>query len=110
LNYTGLTQAGQSIKLKGTDGLDVVYVGTGFTFDLTSSGGGEDKLYVNAASTDFTGQLSGSTLVLTKINDSNTVLKVVTGDRLIFTDGTMLTKTWLDAANRVAFSDYRFAF
>jgi hypothetical protein len=98
LNYTGVTQAGQSIKLKGTDGLDVVYVGTGFTFDLTSSGGGEDKLYVNAASTDFTGRLFGSTLILTKVSDSNTVLKVVTGDRLIFTNGTMLTKTWLDAA------------
>ena len=96
--YPGDTSLeGQRIQLRGTSGVDRVYVGLGFSFDFTFSLGSVDLIFVAGARADFIASLSGSNLRLTSDDGSDTQITLGTGDRVVFTDGALSTTALIGA-------------
>jgi large repetitive protein len=93
--YGALALDGETIVFKGSGQIDQVYVGSAnnMTFDFTQSGVGVDKIYLSGAASDYTGALSGTTLILTRTTGGSEVIKVNTGDNLIFANGMVLVAT-----------------
>ena len=91
--------AGQTIAVKGTNQVDVVYVGDHFQLDFTESLLGVDLLLVNRLSSEFTAAVSGTTLKLTRREDVNDYLIVGRGDKLVFLDGSMDVDRWYSAVS-----------
>jgi Bacterial Ig-like domain/Putative flagellar system-associated repeat len=87
--YGALALDGETIAFKGSSGIDQVYVGaaTGLTFDFTQSGTGVDKVFLSGSWSDYTRTTAGSSLTLTRISGGSEVIKVNTGDNLIFANG-----------------------
>jgi len=97
LDYPGVSLAGQQIVIKGTNGIDAAYIIGGYTFDFTDSLDKQDQLYIKGASTEFSASLDiNGFLILSRASDS-TIIKISNGDRLIFSNGFILSKTWIDA-------------
>ncbi len=96
--YPGVSLAGEHILLTGSNEVDQVYVGAGLTFDFTASLGGVDKIYVRGLSSEFSPTVVGASLCLVRSSDATT-LWLATGDRVVFEDGAISTKAWLQALN-----------
>jgi len=82
---------GQEMFFKGNAGVDQVYVGSASSgvFDFTQSGKSVDKVYLEGSSSDYGYAVDGSTLVLSRTNGGNEVIKVSPQDNIIFSDGTV---------------------
>lgn len=91
LPFADVSLDGQTIIFKGSAGLDDVYVGAaaGLTFDFTGSGIGNDKIYLAGAWSDYSlaNPGTGNVLTLTRISGGSEVIKVNSGDSLIFANG-----------------------
>ncbi len=98
LPYAPLSLDGQEIVFKGNSGIDQVYVGSanGLIFDFTQAGLGVDKLYLSGNWADYSRTYSGSVVTFTRINGGSEVIKAISGDSLIFANGTVSV---LDALN-----------
>lgn len=96
--YGAISLNGQEIIFKGNSGVDQVYVGSssGLIFDFTQAGLGVDKIYLSGSWADYSRTWSGSTVTLTRTNGGSEVVKVISGDSLVFADGTVSV---LDALN-----------
>ena len=94
--YPGVSLVGEQILLTGSNEVDQVYVGAGLTFDFTASLGGVDKIFVRGRSTEFLATKVGASLCLVRGNDATT-LWLASGDRVVFEDGAISTKSWLQA-------------
>ncbi len=84
LKYSGLSLQGSDIQLNGTEHIDTVIVGSGFNFDFLNSGEGIDEIYIIGKLSDFTFAKSEQSLI---VLSTDTVIKVSSGDQLIFSDG-----------------------
>jgi hypothetical protein len=97
LSYGSVNTVGQTIQFTGTTWVDSLFVRPGMTYDLSTTGVGADKIYLTGSLADYTGQISGSNLTLSRtVNGLNEVVTVASGnfntfDRLIFSNGTVKT-------------------
>ncbi len=98
--YGNLSLDGQEIIFKGNSGVDQVYVGSasGLTFDFTQAGLGVDKIYLEGSWADYSRSFSGAVVTFTRTTGGSEVIKAISGDSLIFADGTVSV---LDALNFV---------
>ena len=96
--YGNLSLDGQNIVFKGNAGVDSIYVGSanGLAFDFTQSLGSADKIYLSGNWADYSRAASGSVVTLTRTNGGGETIKTLSGDSLVFADGTVPV---LDALN-----------
>ena len=78
---TFATTRKSAMVLRGSAGVDVVYVGADTQVDATDLADGEDKIYLSKPASDYTISAAGKVMRLQSGNESITVLK---GDRLYF--------------------------
>jgi hypothetical protein len=91
LPYGALSLAGQEIVFKGNTGVDRLYVGkvADLVLDFSQSLQGTDQLYLSGSWADYAKTFTGSVLTLTRTVGGNEVVKVISGDSLVFADGTV---------------------
>ena len=89
--YGTISLDGQELVFKGNSGVDQVYVGsgTGLTFDFTQAGLGVDKVYLAGNWADYSRSFSGSVVTFTRTIGGSEVIKVISGDSLVFANGTV---------------------
>lgn len=78
---TFATTRKSAMVLRGSAGVDVVYVAADTQVDATDLADGEDKIYLSKPASDYTISAAGKVMRLQSGNESITVLK---GDRLYF--------------------------
>ncbi len=94
----GTVPAGAAMQLRGSSGVDTVYVKAGSQIDATQLLGGIDRIYMTGLMSDYTATLAGSVLTLTRSVGGNLeTIRAVGGDQLIFADGTVSSSAWIDA-------------
>lgn len=91
LPYGNLSLDGQNIVFKGNSGIDSVYVGNaaGLSFDFTQAGLSTDQIYLSGNWADYTRSYSGSVVTLIRTNGGSETIKTISGDSLVFADGTV---------------------
>jgi hypothetical protein len=96
--YGNISLNGEEIFFKGNSGVDAVYVGSsaGLVFDFTLAGGLTDQIYLSGSWADYSRSWSGSALTLTRIHGGSEVIKTLSGDSMIFADGTVSVLNALD--------------
>ncbi|MDP3512167.1 MAG: Ig-like domain-containing protein, partial [Sulfuritalea sp.] len=89
--YGTISLDGQEIVFKGNSGVDQVYVGStaGLIFDFTQAGLGADKIYLAGNWADYSRTFSGSVVTFTRTTGGSEVIKSISGDSLIFANGTV---------------------
>jgi len=97
LGYGSLSLDGQEIRFTGSLRVDSVYVRPGLTYDLSSLGGGADKIYLTGNLADYTASVNTGITELTlqrSVNGKNETVKISGGsgvqfDNLVFANGTV---------------------
>lgn len=92
-----VTLQGQDIAVKGSNGVDVVYADGRFNLDFTESLVGMDLILLRGLQSDFIPSAWGNCLKLTRADGTYVIASQ--GDKLVFTDGAVLTTTWLTGLN-----------
>ncbi|MFH1873201.1 MAG: cadherin domain-containing protein [Pseudomonadota bacterium] len=88
--YGNLNLDGQEIVFKGNSGVDTVYVGSdAISVDFTQAGLGIDRVYLAGHWADYAKSYSGSVVNLTRTTGGSEFLRVISGDSLVFADGTV---------------------
>lgn len=89
--YGDLSLDGQEIVFKGNSGIDEVYVGSGsgLTFDFTQAGLNTDTIYLAGGWADYARNYSGSVVTFSRLSGGSEVIKAISGDNLVFADGTV---------------------
>ena len=97
LSYGTITTVGESVQFSGTSRVDSLFVRPGLTYDLTITNSGVDKIYLTGNLADYTAQVNGLNLTLSRtVGGLNEVVTVAAGntnnyDALIFANGTVKT-------------------
>ena len=97
LNYGTITTVGETVQYSGTSMVDSIFVRPGLTYDLTSTGGRADKIYLTGSLADYTAQVSGVNLTLSRTMGTLSEVVTVAGgnantfDNLVFANGTVKT-------------------
>lgn len=101
--YGNLSLDGQEIVFKGNSGIDTVYVGSdAISVDFTQAGLGIDRAYLAGHWTDYVKSYSGSVVNLTRSTGGSEFLRVISGDSLVFADGTVSVTSALNFLKGVA--------
>ncbi len=94
----GTVPMGAAMQLRGSSGVETVYVKGGSQVDATQLLGGTDKIYVTGLLSEYSLNLTGSVVTLTRPYDTYTEsVRVISGDSLIFADGTVSTTSLINA-------------
>ena len=94
----GTVPAGASLVVRGSVGVETLYVKAGSTVDATQLLGGLDKVYFTGAMAEYTLSATGSILNLSRTIDGFTEsVRVAGGDQLTFADGTVASTALLNA-------------
>jgi len=96
--YGSISLGGQEIVFKGNSGVDAVYVGSsaGLIFDFTQAGLLVDQIYLSGSWADYSRSYAGSVVTLTRTTGGTEIVKTLSGDSLVFANGTVSV---LDALN-----------
>ena len=101
--YANLSLDGQEIVFKGNSGVDTVYVGSdAVSVDFTQAGLGIDRAYLAGHWADYAKSYSGSVVNLTRATGGSEFLRVISGDSLVFADGTVSVASALNFLKGVA--------
>ena len=101
--YGNLSLDGQEIVFKGNSGVDTVFVGTdALSLDFTQAGLGIDRIYLSGHWADYAKSYNGSVVSLTRATGGSEFLRVISGDSLVFADGTVSVASALNFLKGVA--------
>lgn len=101
--HANLSLDGQEIVFKGNSGVDTVYVGSdAVSVDFTQAGLGIDRVYLAGHWADYAKSYSGSVVNLTRTTGGSEFLRVISGDSLVFADGTVSVASALNFLKGVA--------
>lgn len=94
----GTVPAGAALQVRGTSGVETVYVKAGSQVDATQLLGSTDKIYLTGLFSDYTPVLTGSVLTFTRgFGIHVEAVRVLSGDSIIFADGTISSTSLINA-------------